>query len=361
MGYNFGNSYAPRQRRNYFSGAPQDRMGDNTRRFLEGVSFQSADNRAPAEERPAEADWGNWMSEMRDAYTKEGPAQSAYREHLGSMPQYQAPGKMGKFGAALVGAAEGFRSGGAAGWQAGQEATMAPYRRELDQWGMKEQALGRQAGLEEKSAGRRIDYMNTVRSMAKDEQQARQWMADYDLREEKERNDAFHREAERNRWDRQDRETYTGADGALYERMPGEAGPGRRVGDTLAGAQFGETKRHNKANEGVAWTNARTSQGQLGVAQGNLDLSKDREYRIGSQPMDPRAQSSARASALSRAASSNPAWGKFIDMDTGNVNPPVVSSEQDPKWTEFQRFMDAVRREETGIFSRPRYNQTIEY
>lgn len=359
--FDFGNSYAKKPSRNFFSGQSQDPAASNTRRFLEQVSFQPPAQHEPPEVRDQGMEWGNWMQEMRDAYTREGPSQSAYREHLGAIPQYQNPSKWGKFGAALVGAAEGLRSGGAAGWNAAQEAAQTPYRRELEQWGMKEQALGRQAAIEEKQSGNRIQFMNQVRSMAKDEQQARQWMAEYDHKRWLEENDEAHREAERGRWDRQDLETYTGADGQLYERMPGEAGPGRRVNSTLEGAKFDETKRSNRTGEAISWTNARTGQQNAKTAEGQLTLGQDREFRIGSQPMDPRAQSSARASALTRAASSNPLWRDFVDQDTGGIKPPEVESQADPEWQEFQRFMEKVKVEEQGIFSRPRYNQVIEY
>lgn len=360
--FDFGSSYLPKGRRNYFSGAPADPTASNTRRFMENVSFQQPEAQAPPEERPQGMEWGNWMQDMRDAYMKEGPAQSAYREHLGTIPQYQGTSKWGKLGAALVGGAEGYTSGSAArGFQAAQEAAQTPYRRELENWGMKEQALGRQAGLEEKQSGQRIQFMQQARQMAKDEREYRKWMDDYDYKVWQEQANQDQDAATRARWDRQDLETYTDENGDLWERMPGSSGPGRRVSKTLEGAKFGETKRSNRVTEGISGMNAQTARGQLGVAQGNLELGKDREYRISSQPMDPRAQSSARASALTRAASSNPAWSGFVDMDTGNVNPPVVRDATDPKWQEYQRFLREVERQEGSIFSRPRYNQTIEY
>ena len=363
--YDFGEGYAPRrQRKNYFSGSPQDPVAARTRDMLEqggvyeGPSY-SAQSPEPAQ---PESMWGNWMRELQDAYTKEGPAAGAYREHLNTMPQYTTPSKWQKFGAALTGASEGLRAGGAAGWNAGQEAAQAPYKRELQQWGLKEKGLAQQMGIEEKMSGRRIEFMNQARQMAKDERELSKWMKDYDLKVKQESNDEAYRKATVDRWGRQDKQIFTDNQGNVYEYDPGDFANRRLLGP----GEAAERIRHSKVMEGqgerglgISGYNAQTSRMNYGVNQQQADLAGVREDRISQTPMDPRAQSSAMASAYERAASSNPKWSQFFVE--GMPDPPEVSSPNDPLWKEYQKFRAEAARISEGILSKPRFGTTIQY
>jgi len=355
--FDFGEIYAPKKRRNAFSGAPEDPAAANQQRFLEqaGTYEQPAVTANAGPPQPSGPDWGNWMSELRDAYTKEGPAQSAYKEHLGQMPEYQTPSKWGKFGAALVGGAEGLRSGAASGWRAAQEAATAPYKRELGQWAAKEQALGRNVAAEDKASQRRIDFMNTARQMSKDEREYGKWMRDYDFKLQQEANDENQRAAERGRWDRQDLETYTDEQGNLRERMPGSTGPGRLVGASDKAADIKNAAETRK----IGWANVGVANRQAATGEGNLRLGQERESRIASTPMDPNAQATARSSALQRAATEKSGWADFIDPETGMANPPRRNDPE--KWQEFQNFLRRAESIEGGIFNKPRYPPIIDY
>lgn len=182
---------AGRNRDNFLTGKIEDPVANNQQRMLSQAGvFGPSDglNAGPPEQSTPSFDMASWLDDLREVYTKEGPASKTYREHLGSMPQYHSPSKWGKFGAALVGASEGLQRGGAAGWRAGQEAAEAPYKRELEQWGVKEQALGRQVESEDKASNRRLQYMNAVRQVAKDESEYRRAMMKFD-QDEKTRQD----------------------------------------------------------------------------------------------------------------------------------------------------------------------------
>lgn len=358
----FEDTYAPAPRRNIFGGGSVG-PETNTRNFMQ-PAFQQPPIETPAAgpPEPAGNDWGSWMNEMRDAYTKEGPAAASYREHLGAIPQYQTPSKWGRFGAALVGGAEGLTRGGAAGWRAGQEAAQAPYRRELEQWTLKGRGLGQQAENEEKMTGRKVQFLNTARQMAKDEEAKRQWGLEQEHKTQQEKNDEAFRQAQIRRWGTQDLETYTDEQGNLRERMPGTAGPGNLIGPSEKAADIANQdvmRQQGWANIGINRGQLGVSQGQLGVSQGQLDLGRTREARIEATPMSPQAQSSARSSAISRATTERSDWRGYVDPETGMANPPKTS---DPnEWKKFQDFMRRVEAIEQGIFTRPQRTPEIVY
>lgn len=357
---------AGRNRNEFLTGKLEDPVASNQQRMLSQAGvYEPSDglNAGPPERSTPSWDMASWLDDLRDVYTKEGPAAKTYREHLGSMPQYQTPTKWGKFGAALVGAAEGLHRGGAAGWRAGQEAAQAPYRRELEQWGIKEQALGRDVEAEDKAANRKLAYMNAVRQVAKDESEYRRHMQDYELRRSTEMFNQEQDLATRRRWDRQDRKEYTNAQGQVVSYIPGVEGSEIIMsGGTLAGAQFGETKRRNRETEATARRNAATAEGQLGVSRGNLALAQQREGRIANEAMDPRAQSAAMESAISRALSEDTTdtWrDEFYDVDSGTLIPPDADDPEAQE--EYRRFKAKVDQHYNTIMSTTRSPRVVVY
>lgn len=304
-------------------------------------------NAGPPETRPPENDWDNWMSELREVYTKEGPAASAYRQHLSTMPQYQQPTKMNRVGAALVGVSEGLRSGGAAGFQAAQEATQAPYRRALDEWGLKEQALSRDADFEDKMSGRRIEFMQQARQLAKDDREYRKWMDEFDFKKQQEINDENQRTAEREHWKSQGWKEYTDDQGNLHIYHPGQPGSDKVMGPTSKKTDWtyesGRLKASQRSNE---------------ISAGSLQVSRDRETRLASAPMGASNQSDARASAAARAELENPGWDRFVTPE-GSIQRPRDAVPGTVKGQEFDNFIHRVEEIEDDILTRPRYQPNV--
>jgi hypothetical protein len=314
------------------------------------------------EQRPEGSEWGDYLTEIQDLYTKQGPAAQAYSEHLNAIPQYQKPGWGTRIGAALVGGAEGMRSGAASGWQAGQMAAQAPYRRSLEEWGMKEQALGRNAEIEDESTNRRLQYMKEVRSIAKDSAEARRWMDEYDLKvRDTEADNQFkrdqlvnterHNRAQEKMWQDQGFvKDYDKAGNIIFVnprtgeiKNSGTASSKVRDWD-LEGQRIGVSRE----NTGIARRNATTNEQRLGLERERETRVAGREDRYENPPISASEQSAARASALSRAQIENPDM-EFTTPE-GGIDLRMAKKYPD----QFRQFMKRVEEIESSMFGRRR-------
>ena len=329
----FGDLYAPQRRRNYFSGMPEYPVEENQKRMIQNAgSFGERPVTATAgPPEPSRNPWDSWMREMSDAFTKNGPAFDAYQAHIAKLPEYKSPSGWQKFGAVLTGAAEGLRKGGAAGWEAGQNAAMAPYRRELGEWSMKEKALAQQMDAENVQSQRRIQFMNQVRQVARDEQQARQWLDDYDFKVWAEKNNVAQDEATRANWAAQRAETNR-------HNIATETG---------AAEQRAETARSHRANEGTAVFNAQTGRINAGINQGELDLGRETENRIRNTPMLPTQSNAAYYGSLERASAERPEWKEFYDPVNNIVTRPTDLNKQQA-FNDFMVRAEVLEREIRG-------------
>lgn len=307
---------------------------------------------APPEKRQPASEWSSYLQEMDDIYNKEGEAASAYREHMGAVPQYQTPTKWGKFGAALVGGMEGLRSGAGAGFQAGQDVAAAPYKRAMEQWGVKEQALGRSAEMEDKASNRRLSYIKEKRAISSERDDMSKWMAEFELKQDKEDNDEAQRQAERDHWKDQGWKTRIDQDGNEIAYNPAVPGSDRVLGKSSKVRDWGfEAGRLGASQEGnrISAANAGTNRDRLGLARETEGRMVRREGRYENPPISASEQSSARTSALGRAATERRDWTEFVSPE-GTVTPP-----QDPaKRAKFREFMRRVESIEDGIFGRKR-------
>jgi len=300
-------------------------------------------------------EWGSYLSEMRDIYTKQGPAMGAYQEHLGNIPQYQKPGGWHKFGSALVGAATGLQQGAGAGWKAGQEALHLPYQRAMDEWGTKEQALGRQADIEDKSTGRRLAFMKEVREVAKDEQDYKRLMAKHNLDVDAQKSLNRYREAQIEELGTRGWSTYVDNRGHRISYNP-------KTEETKDwGPDIAKTNTEiAKGNQAISGYNAATSRGQLGVSQGQLALGQrnaERLERGETPPVTGIEQSTIRESSLTRAAAENDKWTNYFTSEGGLQPRP-----SDPKEAQqYDRFMNRVKAIEQEILSTRRPAPTYDY
>jgi len=349
-----GNSFTPKPKKFQM---PNMGESDNNRIFGGGrghqlfQDYQPPEPSGPPEQREPGSDWSSYLSEMQDIYTKQGPAASAYKQHLETLPDYQKPSGWHRFGSALVGAAEGLTGGAAAGWTAGQAALTSPYRRAVEQWGLKEQALGRNAEIEDESSGRRLAFMKEARNMAKDESDYRRAMNEFDLKVRNQDMDEKYKLAQIKNWEAQGFvKDYDKAGNIIFiNPKTGETqsfGPSSKVRDW---ANDDQRIKQGWASVETGRTNARTAQGNLVQTTRNQDRLDQREDRLDSAPISPEAQSTARASAISRAATSKKEWFNFVD-EAGNLNPREGA--KDP--AQWNAFLEEVKRQENSIFSRRR-------
>lgn len=313
---------------------------------------------APPEKRQPSSEWDTYLSEMNDIYNKEGEAAGAYRQHMETVPQYQTPSKWGKFGAALVGGMEGLNSGPMAGFQAGQEVAAAPYRRAMDEWGVKEQALGRNAEMEDKASNRKLQYMKEVRAVRDDEKEANRWMKTHQLAVDKEENDEAQRSAERDHWKTQGWKTRFDEKGneVAYHPATGEErvlGASSKVKDwELEGARGDIARTGNRISAGIAETGRK----RLGLAERTETRLAGREGRYENPSISASEQATARSSALTRASIERPDWAEFVSPE-GGVQAPKESSgfwggmPDTTKSDNFKLFMKRVEEIEKGIFS----------
>lgn len=338
--YDFGDPYAPTQRRRlFFSGAPHDPVETNMKRAVQQSGFGQATSSATAPMPGRSTDWSSWVAELKDMYTKESEAGKEYKAHLANIPQYQTPSKWQKFGAALVGGAEGLQSGAAKGWAAGQGAAMAPYQRELDLWGVKEDALAKQVLAEDKQMQRRAEYMTHIRNMAKDEEQARQWLADYDFKVGQQKDLQGWRGAQQGRWKGQDAKTFINAEGKLIEYQPGEvSAPTINRGDTIQGAQLDNLMLHQEVMERAATSNAASAARNAATNEGQLRVQERAETRLENAPILPSQSSEAFHQSLQRAASENPSWAKYYNAVTEEILPPKEDADQS-EWNDYGNFL----------------------
>lgn len=306
---------------------------------------QPIESRQAPEKRQPSSEWDNYLSEMSDIYTKEGAAAGAYREHMNAVPEYQTPSRWSKVGAALVGGAEGYAHGAGAGWNAAQNVHQAPYRRAMEQWGVKEQALGRNAEIEDKSSNRRLQFMKETREVAQDEQELSKWMRDYDLKVTQEENDEAHREAEREEWETRGYRTRFDDKGNEVAYHPGRPGSEHILGSSSKKTDWAyDDKRLAQGAEGN-----RIARDRLGIADRTEQRMNRREDRYENPPISASEQSAARDSALNRASLERRDWAEFVTPE-GGANAP-----QDPdKRAKFREFMRRVEAIEKGIFSQRR-------
>lgn len=352
-GWNPGGTYrAPNQAPN-----PNNELfGGGRKNIFEGIFGDYSQPVEPARTaEPPKSEWADYLSEIQDLYTKQGPARQAYSQHLEAMPEYQTPSKWNKFGAALVGAGEGWAHGAGAGFEAGQGAAMAPYRRQLGEWSAKEKALGRSADLEDDATQRRLSMMKEVRSIAHDENQYRQTMKDYDIKAAAQQDLARYRDAqiknmEGSGWvkDYDDKGNMVMYNPKTKEtqvvgpssKVKDWAYEGQRVGQGWAGVETGRR-------------NAATSERNAGTAEGNLAVNQAGEARraasaAAGSPIAPGQSSNARSSALSRAAAESAKWNKFLNKESGGVDMEEATKD----WAEYQKFLKRVDALEQGLINR---------
>ena len=296
-------------------------------------------------------DWSQYLNEVRDIYSKTGPAQAAYESHLQDLPEQQNPSVWGRIVAGIVGAGTGFAEGPSRGVAAGQGIIRRPYERALEEWQNKEAGLSRSAELEEKSLGRRLGYLKEVKDVAKTESEYNEMLRKDQLERDKleetrRRNDAYIADLKTRGF-----VTRTDAKGVDYMFNP-QTKERIELGPSLAGRAQTERERATGVAEGI-------SRGNLGVAQGNLGLrgqevSISREHLGLAKEAGGRAQSAderaeeanerARATylqgphvpateqgqatrlAAAQVVADYPDRSKFIDPKTGGILPPGETS-----------------------------------
>jgi len=333
----------------------QNRMMSQSNPWREAIFDDTMTNPTAAPTQTPEQpknEWGSYLSEMKDLYTRQGPSTQAYEEHMKNIPQYQKPGGWHRFGSALVGAATGLQQGAGAGWKAGQEALNLPHQRAMEEWSTKEQGLGRQAELEDKSTGRRLSFMKEVREVAKDEQDYKRLMAKHDLDERAQTSLEKYRTAQIEELQGRGWTTFVNDKGHRISVNP-KTGEQRDFGlDQKATDWKFEQGRLTDAQTrtGIAGYNANTARGQLG----QTIRSQDRADRNENRPVSAIEQSTARQSAMSRAQAENPKWAKYVTAE-GSLNPDTMAAAPgSPDRIQFERFMRRVVAIEDEILGRRR-------
>ena len=276
-----------------------------------------------------------YLDQIRDVYLNEGPAQSAYRQHISNIPQQQPVGWGRKIGAALLGAGVGMRQGGAAGFQMANEVVQAPYRQQMEQWGMQEHGLRQAAALEDDERQRRIAYADQVRKVAKDAADFDRYMREYHLKEQ-ERNDRV----------RHQQMTLEGQAEARYDNRLRWTAQDENA--DLAREQSGRLTRRGqdisaqtaRRGQDLNYT-VETERNQL-TREGN-QIRKDRPLGTNRNPI----LDSNRADQLAKeeVIRENPEFEKFIDQNGR------YSDQKDPAG--YRRFVEAVKKRKQQIMNPP--------
>lgn len=277
-----------------------------------------------------------YLDQIRDAYLKEGPAQSAYRQHVADVPRQEAPSGWRRFGAALMGAGVGAQQGGAAGYQMAGAVNEEPYRRKLQDWQTQGEGLYRSAQMEDDQSQRRIAFAREVRGVAKDEADFSAKMRQYDIQEDNYRNQARAREMglEGAAEGRQETRRYhdiqdTNTDADRIQRQQ----------DAAAGRKTTE-RGQDKSFESAAAGRKTTERGQ----DLNRTSAQERNNRPSGTNRSPLLdEGRADEQAVDEAIRANPRWRRFIGE---NVDPDEI--ELDPEYEMFKSDIARRKRQKLG-------------
>ena len=337
----------------------------------------SSDQEPDTEQGYPKRDWSAYLNEVKDIYSKTGPAQKAYESHLQDLPEQQNPSVWGRIVAGIVGAGTGFAEGPSRGVAAGQGIIRRPYERALEEWQNKEAGLSRSAEIEEKALGRRLGYLKEVKDVAKTEseynEQLRKDQIERDkLDETKRRNDAYIA-------DLKTKGFITRTDDKGVDYMFHPATKERiELGPSLAGARFEHEKGVAKDVSKRGWANVDIGRGNLGLRGQEVGMSRERlglEKEAGGRAqtaleINEEANERARATylqgphipaveqtqstklAAAQVVADYPDAAKFIDPKTGGILPPTITGEYESEKEDqvhFAKFMKAVEEKKAKI------------
>jgi hypothetical protein len=334
----------------------QNRMLSQSNPWRETIFNDTMTNPMPSQtQSPTQPgnEWGGYLSEMRDLYTKQGPSQQAYEQHLQNLPQYEKPGGWHRFGSALVGAATGLQQGAGAGWKAGQEALNLPHQRAMEEWSTREQGLGRQAEMEDKSTARKLSYMKEVRELAKDDQDYRKMMREFENKDRQFQADEAYRDAQIQNWrDQGYRETINDAGETIFvnprTKEKYNAGKSSKVGDW---AREDRRIRDQEKGTNIQGYVAQTGRMNYGLGERAQDRLEREEMN---RPVSPSDQSDAGKSAIAQAQGRRPEYVEFVTPEGGINEEAMKLPLSDPKRALFNRFMLEVNDIKEEILRRRR-------
>ena len=197
-----------------------------------------------------------------------GQSTAAYKQHLGSMPNYQdyAPSKTRRFGAALAAAAGGFNNVGQ-GLAIGEQIRDAPYKSALGEWQLKGAGLKEQADIERDDVKSQIEYIKRIQEQQQKEREFGLSERNTAANELRAQTDVARQQAQEDNYKRQGWTFWDNADGMRVgdNSITGE----RKVfGPSIAGREQANRERATNISAG----HLGVAQGNLGVAQGNLGM-----------------------------------------------------------------------------------------
>jgi hypothetical protein len=337
--------------------------------LFQGVLDQNEQSSGTVTEDPEPSyegrDWTDYLSQLNDLYSKEGPAQSAYREHVSSMPSYQAPGKMGRLYAALMGGSEGYQRGAGAGFEAAQDVLTTPYRGAMAEWSARGKALEEQAQIENQMTGRQIQFMREARSLAKDEDEYSRFMQQQALRERQQTDLQAWRAQQTENARRSGMDTRVDQFGNLIQYDPLDPTKSVNLGPGIQATQL----KNEAERLGISRANLGLSQQRLGlegqrvdlarqgvdISRQRLETSKQREERLKNAPkrqtgisvdQQNKAKLTAAQNAAAYGASKGYNWDNYIDNE-GNVKWDVARK-YPQGFKDFQAIMDRYEAEILG-------------
>ena len=369
----FENLWLPRQS---FGNPTEENVGRLGRLKINPWSPTDLEDDQEVEPGFAKRDWSNYLKDLRDVYSKTGPAQTAYESHLQNLPEQQKPSVWGRIVAGIVGAGTGYTEGPSKGIAAGQSIVRRPYEQALDEWSNKEAALGRQVSFEDKASQRQLDYLKEVGRVTENEADYEKEIAKLGLQREaqaetKRLNDSTIKYRESQGFVRYD-DPETKQEMLIHPN-------GRKIliGPSLKVAEFGERKRaagvgEKQAGErlqqgwkGLQFEGQRVQQGAEGlglerrrtaVSEEQLKINQDAEMRRAetakkggtARYVPPTQQTEARIAALSRAALENPDFAGYFDHKNGVVKPSTAKRYPDG----YKRYMQRVLEIENEMLGR---------
>jgi hypothetical protein len=289
-----------------------------------------------------------------------GQATSAYREHVGNIPNPQdyAPSKWRRLGGALAAAGAAYNRNPNAG-EIGASIRDAPLRGAVQNWQMKGAGLKEQADLEAQDITGQIKYIQAIRQQENEDRKYRLEVGNQEIADLNARTNATYRSD-------QTKIAIQRMENAGWQRMIGANGNVVMFNPiTQEQIDMGpsiETPRlaNEQARIGISRGQLGVAQGQLGIAGRNADTNAIRAGIYGQSVADrrsglgnvgfvsPNAQIAADALAVKNVIDNNPGFAQWVDEE-GVVIPPSADQLNDPKYQRFKKALAAEQKRILGM------------
>lgn len=359
---------------------PYQSMFDKKSNPFDNISFDGSNSGATntdttsntdaAEPSYSGRDNQGFLTQMRDILMNEGPAHKAYNDNLNEMPTPTGPGKMNRTIAAIMGGLSGATQGGAAGAKVASDFVQAPYRNAMENWQVRNAALGKDVQMEDDQNSKRAQFATLVRQTTKDDRDYKTAMMKFDLDAKTKDEESAYKRWQMSRGDKQDSSL------DAYRQWQMQSGDTKNANEATYQQGMLANSAGNldvaRGNLGVnrfrANNQAELGQAHVGIDQQKTDIDQQRADTYGqyiqnggnkaASYVNPSQQKDATKLATQKAIAENPGWRNFVN-DKGDLAFDVISrypGKYDPRNSHSgaQDFLDTIKAYEDQILGRSR-------